>query len=130
MRYLTVFFLLVFTMSAQAAQPMEAPQDTVTIIGTGQFSCGLFIEYRKLNNPQQLTLIVQWVWGFFSAYNLHGNFGTQWHYIPKITPPDSPTVLLYLETYCNKHPTNNIVQGTLALIQELGGSVAGEVVVK
>jgi HdeA/HdeB family len=125
MRYLIILVLLFFTMSALAAQPVDTSQNIANVIGTGQFSCGQFIEYRKQNNPQQQDLIVQWVWGFLSAYSLHGNFGTKWHYVPKISPPDSPTVLLYLENYCNKNPTNNVLQGSLSLIKKLGGSVVG-----
>jgi hypothetical protein len=50
---------------ACAAEPVE----TVLTIGTGQFSCGKFIDYHKENNSAQLDMIVQWFWGFLTAYN-------------------------------------------------------------
>lgn len=121
MRYLLTALLVLAALSSRAAQdtrPALAP-----IIGTGQFSCGQFVEYEKVGPREQLDLVVQWVWGFIDAYNFRGNFGSEWHRVKYIQPPDSPTVLLYLDMHCKKHPTDTLLRGTLALVRELGGSV-------
>ncbi len=124
MRYLIIiFFLITCVTFARAAQPVDTTSDVANIIGTGQFSCGQFIEYRKVNNTQQLEMIVQWVWGFLSAYNARGNFNSQWHRVSHIRNlPDSPTVLLYIETYCQKYPIDTVTDSTFALIKELNGT--------
>lgn len=104
---------------AYASEPNYVP-----VIGTGQFSCGKFIEYRDQGNSSQIELVVQWTWGFLTAYNFKSNFGPS---IKKsqfvVHPPDSPSVALYLETYCRKHPVNNVMDGVFNLINDTGGQV-------
>ncbi len=125
MRYVSAVMLLVFAMRPCTALPVEdtAP-DMAPLIGTGQFSCGQFLEYRKVNNKVQMDTIVQWVWGFLSAYNVRGNFGTKWTRLPHIeTLPDAPTVLLFLENHCRNHPVDTLMDGTFSLIKELHAPV-------
>jgi len=123
MRYLIFFVLLVAAASARAAQPVDTAPDGAPISGIGLNSCGQFVEHYKQNNPPQMYLYEQWAWGFLSAYNVRGNFGTQWHRVTKIQMPDAPSLLLYFETYCHKHPTYNVMDATIALINEQNGSV-------
>jgi hypothetical protein len=125
MRYLMASVLCALALGVGAAQPTDAAPDFAPIIGTGQFTCGQFMEYREQKNPRQHDVIVQWVWGFLSAYNVRGNFGTQWQRLSHIDSlPDSPTVLLYLEAHCRKYPLDTVLDGTFALIVELHGSIA------
>lgn len=125
MRYLITCILLVCSIGARAAKPMDTAHDYLSLIGTGQLSCGKFVEYRNQNNEGQLDIIVQWIWGFLSAYNYRGYFGTSYQgRLPQIDLPDSPTVLLYLETHCRKHPTNSVLDATFGLVKELHGPIA------
>lgn len=125
MRYLITCILLICSIGAYAAKPMDTSYDSVSLIGTGHFSCGKFVEYRNQNNQEQLNIIVQWVWGFLSAYNYRGFFSTSYQgRLPQIDLPDYPTVLLYLETHCLKRPTDRILDATFALIKELNGPIA------
>lgn len=124
MRVLMASFLLAFSLVAYAAKPLDRAPDFVMARGTGQFSCGKYIEYQQQGNQLEDQLITQWVWGFIAAYNMRGNFGAQWQRVSHITPPDQPTVVLYLKRYCNENPTKSVLTGTLALIRELGGAVS------
>ena len=111
---------LVISSPAAAADPS---QDMQLTIGTGQFSCGKFIDYQQQRNLAQLDMIVQWFWGFFTAYNWRGSFGSTLTQAKQITPPDSPTVLLYITKYCNDHPLDWIGNAALGMIHDLGGPV-------
>ena len=124
-RYVSAAMLLVFAMRPCTALPAEdVAVDMTPLIGMGQFSCGQFIEYRKINNKEQMDLFIQWVWGFLTAYNTRGNFGTKWTRVPHIeNMPDGPTVLLFLETHCQKHPVDTVLDGTFSLIKELHAPV-------
>jgi hypothetical protein len=98
-----------------------------TMIGTGGLSCGKFIDYQKQpNNKAQMDALVQWVWGFISAYNARGFFDvTVQRQVSQVSPPDESTVLLFMGQFCARAPASYLVSGTLALIKDLGGAVAG-----
>jgi hypothetical protein len=105
--------------TAQQLKPIQS-----VISGTGGFSCGQFIEYEKQGNPQQMDLIVQWVWGFLVAYNSRGFFNNNiGHDVIQVTLPDSPTVLLFISEFCKRRPLSNVVGATTELIQSLGGPI-------
>lgn len=87
--------------------------ETVTIVGTGTLSCGVYSEAYHEKNERQLDLVVQWVWGLMAGYNFWAN--------PQINPPERDTVILSIESYCQKNPLKNLVQYSLQIIQELGG---------
>jgi hypothetical protein len=97
--------------------------------GTGLFSCGKFIEYdRQPNNTVQMQVIVQWAWGFMSAYNARSVFSPTFHgelAAKQIELPDEPTVLLFIRRHCEKSPLTTVANATLDLIASLGGFVAG-----
>ena len=98
-----------------------------TMIGTGGLSCSKFIDYqRQPNNKAQTDVLVQWVWGFISAYNARGFFDvTTPREVSQVSPPDESTVLLFMGQFCARAPASYVVSGTLALIKDLGGAVAG-----
>jgi hypothetical protein len=70
-------------------------------------------------------VLVQWVWGFISAYNARGFFDvTVQREVSQVSPPDESTVLLFMGQFCARAPTRYVVSGTLALIKDLSGAVA------
>jgi hypothetical protein len=108
---------------ANAEKPANASGTLTIIVGTGELSCGKFIEYRtQPNNENQMNLFVQWVWGYLSAYNLRGGWETRTAGSDHVTPPDSPTVLLFLEHFCDEHPLDIVANGALTLLKKLGGT--------
>ena len=124
MRNFAILVIAFASLSAFAAQPADTLPDYTALRGTGGLSCGKFIESRQQNNIGQQQLFVQWVWGFLSAYNMHGNFASKYHRTPQLRDiPDEQTVLLYLDTHCNQYPLHNVLQGTLSLIKDLGSPV-------
>jgi hypothetical protein len=98
-----------------------------TMIGTGGLSCSKFIDYQKLpSNKTEMDTVVQWVWGFISAYNARGFFDVNVRReVSQVNPPDGSTVLLFMGQFCARAPTSYVVSGTLALLKDLGGAVAG-----
>lgn len=102
-------------------------QDRAAVIGTGQFSCGKYVQYKADNNRAQMDVITQWVWGFMTAYNFRGNFGARYKSVKSgnlATLPDDSTVSLYLENFCRKNPLATVLDGTMELIRDMGGQVA------
>lgn len=125
MKRALIIILLFFLNTTYAETTVDKAPSYAPIVGTGQLSCGQFIQYKEQNYQPQLEIIVQWVWGFLSAYNFRGNFNEKWQRVTPISSlPDSPTVLLFLETYCRKNPANRVFDGTLRLIETLHGTVA------
>jgi hypothetical protein len=130
MRFSVALALLaIFANSSINAADKEPASGAV--IGTGGFSCGLFSKYdREPNNSAQMTVIVQWAWGFMSAYNSRALFSSTYqpHPAPRqISLPDEPTVLLYIRQHCDRQPLSNVTNATLDLIRSLGGVVTGTI---
>ena len=112
------------TLAQDNPGPSQPKQIHTAIIGTGKFSCGQFIEYERQSDPQQMDLIVQWVWGFLVAYNSRGFFNNEiGHDVIQVTLPDSPTVLLFISEFCKRRPLSKVVGATSELIQSLGGPI-------
>ncbi|MGO9804552.1 MAG: hypothetical protein ACLPTM_09270 [Steroidobacteraceae bacterium] len=107
--------------------PTEAAEQAsgVGTIGTGTFSCEKFSKYDGApNNSGQMALVVQWVWGFMSAYNTRAAFSPTYQEqdAPNpISPPDSATILLFIRKHCETNPQSNVASATLELIGTLGG---------
>jgi hypothetical protein len=119
--------LVLWTTSAKADDKTQ----TVATIGTGTFSCAKFIKYDSApKNSDQMNLIVQWAWGFISAYNLRAAFSStfQENDAPNsVSPPDSASTLLFIRTFCQKNPMSNVASATLDLIGASGGIVTSSV---
>lgn len=112
--------------SALAQETDPAPELTY-IGGAGGLTCEKFLEVQTQNNAAQKELFVQWVQGFLVAYGMRSNFGKQ----SKRTGDgnisefvDGPTILRYLESHCNEHPFDTVMDGTIALINGMGGRIA------
>jgi hypothetical protein len=114
-------------LSVAAASATAGDHVPFTMIGSGGLSCAKFIEYQKPpNNKAQMDALVQWVWGFISAYNARGFFdATVQREVNQVSPPDESTVLSFMGQFCARAPAGYLVSGTLALIRDLGGAVAG-----
>lgn len=119
-----ILVLLLFSKLGFAATTKDIAPDFGKIVGTGGLSCGKFVEAKDMNNQMQLDLYVQWVWGFLSAYEHHGSFDKDFRRIKHLNDlPDSPTVILSLDSYCHKNPTSHVVNGALNLLYELGAPI-------
>jgi hypothetical protein len=129
--YGAVAVLLVILFSA----PTHADDKTqsVGIIGTGTFSCEKFTKYDGApNNSGQMGLVVQWAWGFITAYNFRAAFAATYQDddAPNpVTPPDAASLLLFVRKYCEKSPQSNVATATLDLIGALGGVVTSSITV-
>ncbi len=121
--------LLAGTLSA----PTRADDKTqgVGTIGTGTFSCAKFSKYDSApNSSGQMNLIVQWAWGFISAYNTRAAFSPTFQEAEApnpISPPDANSILLFIRKHCDKNPQSNVTNATLDLIGILGGIVSSSI---
>jgi hypothetical protein len=119
--------LLLFTTSARAT---DKPPSQGTI-GTGTFSCAKFGKYDgSMNNAAQMNMVVQWVWGFMSAYNARAAFSPTYQDddAPNpVAPPDAASTLQFIRTHCEKNPQSNVANAALGLITTLGGIVTSSI---
>jgi hypothetical protein len=103
----------------------------VGTIGTGTFSCEKFGKYdHARNNTGQMDMVVQWAWGFISAYNTRAAFAQTYQEddAPNpIVPPDATSLLLFIRKYCEKNPQSNVTNATLDLIGASGGVVTSSI---
>jgi hypothetical protein len=113
-------FLLIFILISSNAQSQD-----LWLNGLGTTSCGKFIEHKNKNYKPQLDMYVQWTWGFLSAYNLRGSFGTKHTNVsPTITSfPDNETVILFITKECEKNPLSDVVNVVMRLGKSLGGKI-------
>jgi hypothetical protein len=125
--------IAVLLVMASFSAPTQAADKTqsVGMIGTGTFSCEKFSNYDSApNNSGQMGLVVQWAWGFITAYNFRAAFSPTYQDedAPNpVTPPDSATLLLFIRKHCEKNPQSNVASATLDLIGSLGGVVTSSV---
>jgi len=100
-------------------------------IGTGTFSCARFAQYDTArNNSGQMNLIVQWAWGFISAYNVRAAFSATFQESDApspVTPPDAAATLLFIRKFCQQNPQSNVASATLDLISTSGGIVTSSI---
>jgi len=123
-----VALLVLFTTSTRADEKSQG----VATKGTGTFSCAKFTKYDTTpNNSDQMNLIVEWTWGFISAYNLRAAFSEkfQQNEAPSsISPPEATAVLSFIREFCQKNPQSNVTSATLGLIGRSGGVVTSSVI--
>jgi hypothetical protein len=121
---------LLFLSTTSARADEKSPG--VATIGTGTFSCAKFTKYDTTpNNTDQMNLVVQWAWGFMSAYNLRAAFSDKFqeNEAPSsISPPDATATLLFIREFCQKNPRSNVTSATLGLIGKSGGVVTSSVI--
>jgi hypothetical protein len=126
--YWAISALLVFLSIPVLA---DDKQQAVATIGTGTFSCDKFTKYDAApNNSGQMNLIIQWAWGFMSAYNLRAAFSATFQESDApspVSPPDATATLAFLREYCQRNPQSNVTSATLALIGRSGGIVTSSV---
>jgi hypothetical protein len=126
---IAVLIGVMFSVSIQAADKTQS----VGMIGTGTFSCEKFSNYDSApNSSGQMGLVVQWAWGFITAYNFRAAFSPTFQDddAPNpVTPPDSASLLQFIRKHCEKNPQSNVASATLDLIGTLGGVVTSSVTV-
>jgi hypothetical protein len=123
-----IALLVLWTASASADEKTQG----VATKGTGTFSCAKFTRYdTATSNSEQMNLIVEWTWGFMSAYNLRAAFSEKFQQSEAPNPialPEAPAVLSFIREFCQKNPQSNVANATLGLIGRSGGGVSSSVV--
>jgi hypothetical protein len=78
------------------------------------FSCGKILEATQ--HEVGRAQIADWFNGYVTSYNY---FGTR-----NVVPPDNPTSVAFVDSYCRNNPLHNIIQAAAVLVQDLGGPKA------
>lgn len=104
--------------SLAAVTPLTKSENIATI-GTGNLSCGKWVEARTQGNTDQQNLNVQWVAGYLAG---HSYYRAQ--RVKQTVVEDLPTIELWLDTYCRNNPTHATFAAAAALVEELGGTKA------
>lgn len=111
--------------SAFAAETDAAP-DLAYVGGAGGITCDKFLQARTQNNAGQMELFVEWVQGYRVAYDMRNSFGRPSKRASEGNVSefaDGPAIVRFLEGYCKQHPFDTILDGTIALINEMGGII-------
>lgn len=99
--------------TAVASQPAAHAQRAFTSGGASAVTCGAYLKARE--DRQDMSYIASWVWGYISGYN-------QWSTYPQINDfPSEGTVVAYFDKHCRENPLETLMQGTVALVADLGG---------
>jgi len=124
---IAAFLLILFSAPINAADKTQG----VGTIGTGTFSCEKFTKYDGApNSSGQMDLVVQWVWGFVSAYNIRAAFSATYQDddAPNpVSPPNAASLLAFIRKHCEKNPASNVTDAAVDLIGTLGGIVTSSV---
>ncbi|RTQ37541.1 hypothetical protein EJP69_07405 [Variovorax gossypii] len=107
--------LAVLVACAATSLAAAAKDDLIYFHGLGAEGCDKHIAWRRNKDIVYEDGIVQWSWGFISAFNNVARIQTP----NKALPPTK--VLAYLDKYCRDHPLEPIYGGVEDLITELGG---------
>ncbi len=97
----------------------------IIVTGGGTITCGNYMKYSDEKKSEQMEIIYQWVYGFMTGYQMRGSFGdkvvrsTQ----NNITPPDRPTIDLFIRKFCSDNPLSSVMNGTIELTNKLGGKI-------
>jgi hypothetical protein len=127
------YWAIAALLAVLSAAPASAGDNTpgVGTIGTGTFSCEKFSKYDGApGSSRQMDLVVQWAWGFISAYNTRAAFAPTFEEndAPNpISPPDAASLLLFIRKHCEKNPQSNVTNATLELISASGGVVSSSI---
>jgi hypothetical protein len=85
-------------------------------LGVGNLECGLWTQARQSGDVYAVwwkTLILGWVQGFLTAYNVYGPQA-----FDVATRSGADAVAEWTDNYCEQHPHNNIAGAAQALIAE------------
>ncbi len=127
------YWAIAALLAVLSSAPTEAADKTQSVgtIGTGTFSCEKFGKYDgAANSSRQMDLVVQWAWGFISAYNTRAAFSPtfQDNDAPNpISPPDAASLLVFIRKHCEKNPLSNVTNATLEFISTSGGIVTSSI---
>jgi hypothetical protein len=106
---------------------MDPAPELSFVGGAGGLTCGIFMAQQSQNNAAQKELFVQWVQGYIVAYDMRSNFGKQSKRAADGNVSefvDGPAILRFLESHCIQHPLDTVMDGTIALINGMGGKIA------
>lgn len=108
MKAIVTVILLAHSLTATATE-------SISVIGTGTLSCGVWLENSK--SPEARALYTQWVVGFLSAHN---------YYLSnkQASVPDLSTAGAWLDSYCRKNPLHMVISASAALVEASNGKPA------
>jgi hypothetical protein len=98
-------------------QALPNEMGAYTKLGVGNLECGVWTQARQSGDVNAVwwkTLILGWVQGFLTAYNLYGS-GT----FDITRETDVGAVAEWVDTYCLQYPLNNIAGAAGALVTDL-----------
>lgn len=108
MKLIVAFVLIAHSLTATATE-------SISVIGTGTLSCGVWLENSKSSEAR--ALYTQWVVGFLSAHN---------YYLSnkQASVPDLSTAGAWLDSYCRKNPLHMVISAAAALVEASDGKPA------
>ena len=106
--------LLTCTAIAQTPRSVAAPEPLVMLPGSA--SCGEWYAARQGRGQYPWESLVNWFDGFIAGHNLYAQRPTN-----TMITAEPNDVILWLDTYCQKNPTNSLAQAAAAYIAAHGG---------
>jgi hypothetical protein len=113
--YLLVMLAMMFWPATCQALPDQNGE--YTKLGVGNLKCDLWTQVRRSGDVNAVwwkTLILGWVQGFLTAYNVYGPGA-----FDVTQGKDASSVAEWVDNYCVEHPLDNIARATEALTAAL-----------
>ena len=117
MKRRTICLLVLLAIWPTLCQALPNERGQFARLGVGNLECGLWTQARQSGDVFAVwwkTLILGWVQGFLTAYNVYGP-----HMFDVTSGAAADAVAEWTDNYCVQHPHDNIADAAEALIGEL-----------
>src|SRR5271156_4246914 len=95
--------------------PCAAIADSTPRAIDGRFTCGDWYATRQGRGEYILEIQTSWFQGFITSHNIYGGPPEP----TMITAPKND-VILWVDTYCQKNPTHDLMQAAVAYVTAKG----------
>lgn len=111
---IVVIACLIFLFMATPTSAEKLP-----VVGVGNQSCGVWIDWRAKNNSGVETLLTGWVQGFLSGMNARSYVLTGMKEDSMYALPSQELISSYLDEYCQQNLTDDLFGASLTLFYEI-----------
>lgn len=91
----------------------------VRLSGIGIRKCSEWNAWKDSNNGEARATMLEWAQGFIAGHNIYARIGRDM--APSVVA-DTKILVTLIDSYCQRNPTQRIVNGIIEINQSLGGA--------